>query len=89
MCSVNCATVCFSPVGQQLYLCVLVSLQLAVSLSVASQALLHTLLCPGLLVFQLLLQLMNPDDEDDERIRQNDLFFFVTKHKNRAYFEND
>lgn len=75
MCSANCATVCFSPVGQQLYLCVPVSLQLAVSLSVASQALLHTLLCPGLLVFQLLLQLMNPDDDDDERIRQHDLFF--------------
>lgn len=51
---------CFSPVGQQLYLCVLVSLHLAVGLSVSSQPLLHTLFCSRLLVFKLLLQLINP-----------------------------
>lgn len=52
--------VCFLPVGQHLYLCVLVSLHLAVGLSMPPEPLLQILLCSHLLVFQLLLQFMNP-----------------------------
>lgn len=52
---------CFSPTAQQLYLRVLVSLHLAVGLSVSPETLFHILLCSSLLVLQLLLQLVDPE----------------------------
>lgn len=67
-----------SPVGQQLYLCALVSLHLAVGLSVPPQALLQVLLCAGLLVFQLLLQLINPDMMNTPN-KMNVLYCIITE----------
>jgi len=57
---------CFSPVAQQRYLHVLVPLHLAVGLSVSPQLLMQTLFCSRLLVFQLLLELMDPEVEEHE-----------------------
>lgn len=58
--SLHSVLFCSSPVAEQVYLQVSVPLHLAVNLPVPLRLLLQTLICLGLCIFHLLLQLMHP-----------------------------